>query len=133
MHLKYLYQSSGVVDEPAPDVLLPQRRAAIDAEAIEAEAVERIFDANRNVARMSSSVSSGLPTTKKPCTISMPAVLALLTAVSISSSVCSFFSRSRIFWLPLSMPNMIVRQPRLRQLRKEVLRHRVDAALAART
>jgi hypothetical protein len=50
----------------------------------------RIFDANLNVARRSSSVSSGMPTTKKPWTISMPAALALPTADSISASVCSF-------------------------------------------
>ena len=40
----------------------------------------------------------------------MPACLALVTAVSTSASVCSFFNRSSTFWLPLSMPNMSVRQ-----------------------
>ena len=59
----------------------------------------------------------------------MPAALALVTAVSISARVCSFLRRSRIFWLPLSMPNMIVRQPGLRELGEEVLRNRIDAAL----
>jgi hypothetical protein len=40
----------------------------------------------------------------------MLARLAFVTAVSTSSSVCSFFKRSSIFWLRLSIPNMIVRQ-----------------------
>ena len=40
----------------------------------------------------------------------MPAFLALVTAVSTSASVCSLFNRSSIFWLPLSIPNMSVRQ-----------------------
>ena len=59
---------------------------------------------------MSSSVSSGLPTTKNPWTISIPAFFAAATAASVCASVCSFLRRSRIFWLPLSMPNMSVRQ-----------------------
>ena len=68
----------GVVDEAALDVLLPQRRAAVDAQAVEAEACRRgASTRSRNVARKSSSVSSGMPTTKKPWTISMPAFLAL--------------------------------------------------------
>ena len=40
----------------------------------------------------------------------MPAVLALAGAVSICARVCSFLSRSRIFWLPLATPNITVRQ-----------------------
>src|SRR5262245_58781473 len=59
-----------------------------------------------------------MPTTKKPWTISMPAFLAFETAVSISWSVCSFLRRSRIFWLPLSIPNMMVRQPDFASLGK---------------
>ena len=62
----------------------------------------------------------------------MPASLALVDRRSRSrASVCSFFRRSRIFWLPLSMPNMTVRHCDFASLREQMLRDRIDAALAA--
>src|SRR5438445_744329 len=85
---------------------------------------------------MSATVSSGEPTTKKPWTISMPAFLALPTAVSTSASVCSLLSRSSIFWLPLSLPHAHVRhrerQPEdARLLLVEPVEHLLAAALDA--
>ena len=61
----------------------------------------------------------------------MPACFAFVTAVSISWSVCSFFSRSRIFWLPLSIPNMRVRQWAFAMVGKSCMHDGVHAALAA--
>ena len=131
--LEVLVPVGGVVDEPALHVLLPERRAAVDAEPVEAEAVDA--DLRRELERRPQ-VFLGLVGDADD-----EEAVDDLDAGRLGVGDRRLDLRERLLLLE-AVEDLLAAAldaehdrpaARLRELREEVLRDGVDASLAART